>query len=683
MPFAHATQQEFLSVAVYALPETQTLLPAVTPEIDVNFTQPNSKKLSTTPKTKFVLVALTVSPPTGNYFYGMEETQGLPTKLSFAALPMDRSAIPLPVTVRLPEIIKKKESHFASTVLAGVEDSETYIFAGTATFVAKVAVRGPGITLKMGVSGLFCSDKHCMPFTEQLESAIAADTTTLPLASTAPWWEAYAAGKAVPINSVVAAASLETKAAAPSATPSAFFAPVVTPASSVPFIQNNATVVPLTTTTPVANVDNANAEEDSEAVKRDLAIINQLNIEPQYFSPALEVSNVWKALGLGLAAGLILNLMPCVLPVVSLKFSALLAVTAMTNKKDQAKAFRNHCLIFASGVLSWFLFLALMLGLAGWAWGELFQNPVALSILGMILFLLSLSLFGVFSLPIFDLKVATKSNPHWQAFASGLLATLLATPCSGPLLGGVIGWAIRQPLPLLVTTIMCIGIGMTIPYCVLAINPRFINLLPRPGAWTIRLEQLLGFFLLGSVVYLTVLLPRDWLAGYLTVLLSVAFAAWLWGQIGHLNASILRRTIAKSCAVLVIISAVWWAKLTITKDFNWQPFSAATFAQMMGNEVLLLEFTADWCPNCKILEQTTLSPERMADLRSKYKIKTLRVDLTKLDKAGFELLSALGSKTMPLIAIFPTGEKANKPIVLRDIVTPTQLEEAIESVYAQ
>ncbi|MDL2207952.1 thioredoxin family protein, partial [Desulfovibrio sp. OttesenSCG-928-M16] len=406
-------------------------------------------------------------------------------------------------------------------------------------------------------------------------------------------------------------------------------------------------------------------------------------LEPAFFNPDTEVQFLGEALLFGLLAGLLLNLMPCVLPVVSLKFSALLAVSSMTDKQQQAKAFRAHCVIFAMGIMAWFMVLALLLGVAGWAWGELFQRPIVIVLLGLMLFVLALSLFGVYSLPIFDLRISKDSHhPHWQAFASGLLATLLATPCSGPLLGGVLAWAIRQPLPVLFLCVISVGLGMSLPYYILAFWPRLAHLLPRPGTWTLRLEQLLGFFLVGSVVYLATLLPGEWLPAFLFSLFCMAFAAWLWGQIGHLRASRTRRFIARASALCVLLLAGVFGAASINADRSWEAFDPQSFTQLLGKEPMLLDFTADWCPSCKALEHTTLSKRRMEDLRRKYNVRTIRVDITRNAEAGKELLRALDSTSIPILALFPTGEGAKQPVVLRDLVTPSQLEEAASATFA-
>lgn len=619
-----------------------------------------------------MLLALTVVPRPGEYLYGPDSPEGLPTTVKagyapLAAFPMqklsgrDIAALleeqGVSLAVHAPTAVLKKETRFASQVLPGSEDSNPPIYPGPVTFWTElpVTVSGlGGVAVQATVSGLLCSPLSCTPASGELNLFwSASELEAFPPAEQEPWWSAWNNGESVLIEPP-AAVMAAVAAALPSEGPGG--APGREAGASAP---------------------GEGAGEGELA--RHAAFFATL--EPAFFIPALEVQFFGEALIFGLLAGLLLNLMPCVLPVVSLKFSALMAVSSMTNKQEQARAFRVHCLIFALGILVWFVVLSLLLGVAGWAWGELFQQPLVIVILGLILFLLGLSLFGVFSLPILDLKVATSSHPHWQSFASGLLATLLATPCSGPLLGGVLAWAIRQPLPMLIMSISSVGIGMALPYGVMAMCPRLVHLLPRPGTWTIRLEQLLGFFLLGSVVYLVTLLPSEWVPAFLFNLFAVAFAAWLWGQIGHLRASRLRRGVSRVLAVGVVALALVWGKSSINPDTAWEAFDPQVFADVLGKEALLLDFTADWCPSCKALEHTTLNKDRMSDLRRRYNMRTIRVDLTRDAEVGKELLKALDSTSIPVLALFPKGENAKQPVVLRDLVTPKQLEEAVAATF--
>lgn len=617
---------------------------------------------------KQLLLGLTVMPPAGQYLYGPESTEGLPTTLEavyapLAAFPMTRMTTGqinellgekgVSLSVRAPEPVRKKESAFASIQLPGSENSNPEIYPGPATFWALLPISPPGLggaAIKVTMSGLLCSPNSCMPASGELELAFSAtEMAAFPPVEQEPWWSALQQGESIflpPPDEVLAES----------------FFPQSDP---TPFSPGN---IQDPFTSGKSKEQAAHGEVFS-------------SLEPAFFNPDLEVQYLGEALFFGLMAGLLLNLMPCVLPVVSLKFSALMAVSSMTDKRAQAKAFRVHCLIFASGIMLWFIILAFLIGVAGWAWGEMFQQPVVIVVLGLVLFVLGLSLFGVFPLPILDFKVTRDSHPHWQAFGSGLLATLLATPCSGPLLGGVLAWAIRQPLPVLALTVTSVGMGMCLPYCVLAFCPRLVHLLPRPGTWTLRLEQLLGFFLMGSVVYLATLLPVEWVPAFLFNLFAVAFACWLWGQIGHLRASRLRRFISRSVAITVVLLAAWWGSYSIQTDQSWEKFDPQTFSELLGKQPILLEFTADWCPSCKALEYTTLNKTRMADLRRRYNVRTIRVDLTRDDEAGKELLKALDSTSIPVLALFPIGENSRQPVVLRDLVTPAQLEEAASATF--
>ncbi len=501
----------------------------------------------------------------------------------------------------------------------GSDDGNTLIYHGPTVFLARIPAAAG--TVRVEASGLLCAPTSCTPFNKELLAEIPAGPLPAfdgPLPEGAP---------------ARAAAGNDTDSSRP-------------PAELTPEMASL-----LATFTP------------------------------QSHSEATEVTELGGAIFFGLLAGLLLNLMPCVLPVVSLKFSALLAVSAMSDKAAQARAFRTHCLIFAAGILTWFLVLALLLGGAGWAWGELFQSPLALSALALILFVSALSLFGVFSLPLFDLKVSTEGHPHIQAFAGGLLATLLATPCSGPLLGGVLSWALLQPLPVLTMAVVSVGLGMALPYGVLAMSPGLVHLLPRPGSWTIMLEQFLGLLLIAGAVYLVTLLPSDWTSATLFCLMAVGFAAWLWGQVGHLGARPLQRFLARAGAVTVVVLALLAARPAPPTSFTWEAFDPEVFAQTLGTEPILLEFTADWCPSCKALEHTTLSNKRMERLQNRYNMRTIRVDLTRDDPTSKALLKSVGSVSIPVVALFPAGEGAKRPVILRDLITPSQLKEALKRTF--
>lgn len=193
----------------------------------------------------------------------------------------------------------------------------------------------------------------------------------------------------------------------------------------------------------------------------------------------------------------------------------------------------------------------------------------------------------------------------------------------------------------------------------------------------------MGFFLMGSVVYLVTLLPPDWVLPFLLNIFAVAFASWLWGQIGHLGASRLRRCISKTCAVGILCIALWWSYLSLQETSFWEPFEVNRFEELLGKEQLLVEFTADWCPSCKAMEHTTLNDKRIAKLYDKYGMRTIRVDMTRENDTAKAFRTALGSESLPVLALFPRGEKAHQPLVLRDIVTPQQLKEAMDATFSK
>ena len=260
------------------------------------------------------------------------------------------------------------------------------------------------------LSMLLCSSKNCVP----IQRAV-----NLNIPETLPPFDASALqadmGKPSPAS-----------AAATSAVPAA---PTVL-GGAVPGS------LPATALTPITSLSAVSAASPAE-----------WRFTPRFPQDALEPTALGTALFLGLLAGLILNVMPCVLPVLTMKISALLSASGYASERERIARFREHNILFAAGILTWFLVLAICVGALGLAWGGLFQNTGLVYGLLILVFLLSLSLFDVFTLPVLDFKVGASSNPKSQAYLTGLVATLLATPCSGPLLGGVLGWAALQPLP--------------------------------------------------------------------------------------------------------------------------------------------------------------------------------------------------------------------------------------------
>ncbi len=401
---------------------------------------------------------------------------------------------------------------------------------------------------------------------------------------------------------------------------------------------------------------------------------------PRFPQESLEPTALGTALLLGLLAGLILNVMPCVLPVLTMKVSALLSASGHETESRRLAHFRRHNVLFAAGILTWFLVLAFCVGALGLAWGGLFQNTHLVYGLLILVFLLSLSLFDVFTLPVLDFKVGASRSPKMQAYLTGLVATLLATPCSGPLLGGVLGWAALQPLPVIAAVFTATGIGMALPYLILAAWPGAARILPKPGAWTGIMERLVGFFLMGTAIYLLSILPESQRLPALVTLLVCALAAWIWGHWGGLRASGPQKLFTGALALLMVGGSIWWSVRPAPEPAPWEAFQADTFRSLLKKEPLLVEFTADWCPSCKFLEQTVLTPKRLHAIMERYGLRLIKVDLTRPDPEAQALLRAIGSVSIPVTAIFPKGLLSNSPIVLRDLYTAGQLEDALSTL---
>lgn len=407
-----------------------------------------------------------------------------------------------------------------------------------------------------------------------------------------------------------------------------------------------------------------------------------LRFEPRFFNPGLEVSGLGLALALAFLAGLLLNFMPCVLPVVSLKLSSLLAGAAEADQGARARAFREHNLYFSAGVLLYFLLLGGVLAALGLAWGQLFQSPAIVLGLTLVVFALALSLFGLYSLPVVDLKAGRSGSPRAQALFTGMLATLLATPCSGPFLGGVLGWVLLQQPEVILAVFLAIGLGMASPFLVMAARPGLARLLPRPGAWMRHLERGVGFFLLGTCVYLLSTLPGAMLVPALALLWAVGLAAWMWGGWTGLSDPPLRRAVVRAAALAVVVAA-WFLLLTPPgPKAQWEPYDETAFRAALGTEPVLLDFTADWCPNCKLLEHTALAPANLARWQKRWGLRLMQVDMTRENPGHLELLRALGSQSIPVVAVFPTGQDSLRPLVLRDLFTAGQMDDALARVLA-
>ncbi len=407
------------------------------------------------------------------------------------------------------------------------------------------------------------------------------------------------------------------------------------------------------------------------------------NFEPQTLDNSFSVASLWSAILFGIIAGFILNFMPCVLPVIALKVNVFFK-NGQVNK-ETIDEFREYNAFFAFGILVWFLALGILLGTLGFTWGQLFQSSALVLGLAIFIFAMALSLFNVYHLPVLNIKNNTdstlqlsKKQKRISAFSTGLLATLLATPCSGPLLGAVLGYSLTQSLPVQLAIFIAMGVGMALPYIVFSICPKLSRFMPRAGNWMIYMEQILGFFLLATSLYLLSILPNDWLVSSLCLALSTSIALYIWGKWGSFHSQGFKKLSISILCLMISLTPLLSFIESEEASVQWTSYEHSNFPQNLGNEFMLLNFSADWCPTCKVLEHTVLTQENLRTIKDTYNPQLIYVDITEFNQEKQNLMQALNTVSIPLLAIFPKGKNSEKPIIIRDIFTYDDLVQALE-----
>ncbi len=615
------------------------------------------------------LAAIRISLAEGYHAYAHGSGVDMPTELTLAG----PDGTPVSATILYPRGQEQADIF--------EPDKKIQAYTGTFFIFVQPDPLPASRTLTGTLSLLACSSRNCVPVMDRF-SLVFPDP--LPPLDSMDWKDTYRelAASGIPAAKIREASSGPVPPAPPTAAP-APEAPeaALKPSAAAADASSDRAPAPFG-----ASSSGAPSSERHDIVSLFPALSGEAPdaslpaLSPRILQDALEPTALGTALLLGLLAGLVLNVMPCVLPVLTMKISALLSASGHADERSRIARFREHNLLFAAGILTWFAILALCIGVLGLTWGGLFQDPRLVFGLLLLVFLLALSLFDVFTLPVLDFKIGASSTPRLQAYLTGLVATLLATPCSGPLLGGVLGWSAVQPLPVILAVFLATGLGMALPYLLLVIWPGAAAMLPRPGAWTGVMERLVGFFLMGTSLYLLSILPEELRLSALVVLLVAALGAWIWGRWGSFHASGARRAAVAVLVLLMLGGAIGRAFAPRPAPVPWTPFETSTFRSLWQKEPLFVEFTADWCPSCKVLEHTVLTPDRLGSMTERYGVRLIRVDLTRPDPEAEALLRALDSVSIPVAAIFPAGAEAERPLVLRDLYTADQLEKALETL---
>ena len=410
----------------------------------------------------------------------------------------------------------------------------------------------------------------------------------------------------------------------------------------------------------------------------------------------------WKYLLFGFIGGFILNLMPCVLPGISLKIFGFIQHAG----QDRRRILRSG-LAFVAGIFAWFVGLALLLiGLKSAGreitWAFQFTNAYFVVAMSAVVLVFALNLFGVFeiSLPQF----ANRGLLGWTAregdagsFFQGVFATVLATPCTAPFLGTALGFAFTQSGWTILLMFLAIAAGMSSPYFLLSAQPAWLRLLPKPGPWMVHVKQLMGFLLFATLLFLLAVLGAErgveaviWCSCFL---LALSLACWMKGVFMVPTASGRSRFISVVLMLVLVIGAGYFfigeklaAAKTVAPEIaaqgDWQPFTPQRLeSELKAGHAVFVDFTAAWCLTCKFNEANVLESSAVRDAFQRHGVTKIKADWTNADPAITKILKQFGRPGVPMYVLYP-GNHA-EPFLFPELLTQKGILEKLETVSAQ
>jgi len=401
----------------------------------------------------------------------------------------------------------------------------------------------------------------------------------------------------------------------------------------------------------------------------------------------------------GFIGGFILNLMPCVLPVISLKIFGFVQHAG----KDRRVIFRNG-LAFIAGIFVWFVGLALLLIALKSAghqitWAAQFTNPYFVLVLSVIVLVFALDLFGVFEITLPQTvmhRMLQSSTREGEAgsFFQGLFATALATPCTAPFLGTAIGFAFTQSSPIILLMFAAVAAGMSAPYFLLSAQPAWLKFLPQPGPWMVHVKQFMGFLLLATLLFLIYVLGAQrglegaiWASCFLLV---IAIACWMKGAFLVPTASAGKRGGVLLLVLLLLLSGgVYFigdkfqsSKIDIAQNLSggdWQAFTPERLqSERDQGHAVFVDFTAAWCLTCKFNEKAVLENSEVRDAFQRHGVVKMKADWTNGDPTITKLLQQFGRPGVPLYVLYPG--KSQEPIVFPELLTKNILLDKLETI---
>ncbi len=401
-------------------------------------------------------------------------------------------------------------------------------------------------------------------------------------------------------------------------------------------------------------------------------------------SPGTPPLSFWAALLGAVLGGLILNLMPCVFPVLAIK------VLGFARHAGNRRLHRISGFAYTAGVLLSFVALGvalLALRSAGESlgWGFQLQEPVVVATLAALFTLIGLNLAGVFQFShVLPSSIATLQarHPAADAFLTGVLAVAVAAPCTAPFMGASLGLAMVLPAGQALAIFAALGLGLALPYLVASLVPAFARALPRPGAWMDTLKKFMAFPMFATVAWLVWVLGQqsgiDGAGALLALLVALGFVAWALALGGR------SRALLGAASVITLAALAWGVGPYVTKPVeaaaqtsgsgwhNWEP---GRVDQLLARgQPVFVDFTAAWCVTCQYNKKTTLSDQDvLADLATK-KVALLRADWTRRDPAITAALQQLGRSGVPVYVLYQAGRV---PVVLSEILSVQEVRAAL------
>jgi len=402
----------------------------------------------------------------------------------------------------------------------------------------------------------------------------------------------------------------------------------------------------------------------------------------------------------GFLGGFVLNLMPCVLPVISLKIFGFVQQAGQSRQR----IFRSG-VAFTVGIFAWFIALAvLLIALKGAGrdvtWGGFqFTNPYFVLVLSVIVLVFALNLFGVFEISLpqsitCNLLSTSERKDLLGSFFQGVFATVLATPCTAPFLGTALGFAFTQSATIILAMFIAIAAGMSAPYLLLSAQPAWLRFLPRPGPWMVHVKQFMGFLLLATLLFLLYVLGAQrglegaiWASCFLLV---ISVACWMKGAFVLPTAPALKRIVVLLIILLLVIgSGVYFigdkfesAKIASPDSQirgDWQPFTPERLqTELEQGRTVFVDFTAAWCLTCKFNEASVLEAQDVREAFQRHAIVKLKADWTNGDPVITKLLQQFGRPGVPLYVLYPA--KNEEPIVFPEVLTKSMVLDKLESV---